>query len=257
MWTRNDSGRLNKMTYHSSFYFVRHGHTPWGQDDILKGPQDLELDDLGQQQAREAGLILKNLLSDSSNAIMISSPLRRAVETAKEIEKATGIPINAQEDRIKERYYGDYRKVGNLSITPPDAETTEEFQKRVSQALNELLLEYNQAKPLIIVSHQKVFEYLAEFLVKRPERLSQGGIGHFMRNENGIWELEILGLKERSEYIAEASSIKKIEHKNEMKTSEKLPTLLMQDLFPGDKVQKKSAENNQHASHKRSYSCGW
>jgi len=175
-----------------SFYFVRHGQTNWGPDDILKGPQDLTLNDVGLQQAREAGSTLKNVLRNPSNAKIISSSLQRAIETAKEIEKITGISLSAQEDGLRERYYGDHRLITDDSKIPPDAETTQGFQERVLQSLFKILLKHNEARPLIIVSHQKVFEYVAEFLVKRSERLSQGGIAHFMLNENGTWELKIL-----------------------------------------------------------------
>ena len=130
---------------------------------------------------------------------MVSSSLKRAVETASEIEKATGIPISSVENGLKERYYGDYRSVTNISETPPDAESTEDFRKRVFQNLDKVFSEYHQACPLIIVSHQKVFEYVAELLSKRQESLTQGGIGHFIRNEDGTWQLDILDMAERAE----------------------------------------------------------
>jgi len=252
MWARNNSDHPRRVTSVCSFYFVRHGQTDWGPDDILKGPQDLALNAVGLQQACEAGRVLKNILSDSSNANMVSSSLRRALETANEIEKVTGISISTQADGLKERYYGDYRLVSDPSEIPSDAETTKEFQERVQEALFKILSKYKQAHPLIIVSHQKVFEYVAELLAKRSEKLSQGGVAHFILKESETWELKIFNIKEKFEY----STDKQVEQKNEITISEKFPTLFMTNLFPKAKAQNK-LKSNQHSTHKRSYSCGW
>jgi broad specificity phosphatase PhoE len=177
------------------FYFVRHGQTAWGADDILKGPQDLALNDVGIQQAHETGLILKDLLNEFTHTEMVSSSLRRALETAEEIKKATNIPVSSQEDGLQERYYGDYRLTSNIAETPPDAESTEAFKKRVYKSLLKILGKHRNDSPLIIVSHQKVFECIAEFLTDRKEKLSQGGIAHFVLNDKGGWELEIVRAK--------------------------------------------------------------
>lgn len=182
------------------FYFVRHGETSWGKDDILKGPQDLKLNANGVEQAKQAGKLLKNKLGKIAydDAKIVTSSLKRAIETAQNVSKITGIAISDYEDGLKERYYGDYRLCEDLSTTPPDAETTEVFQKRVVDALNKVLNKHSSAKPLIIVSHQKVFEWLSEYLAKRTEKLSQGGIGHFILQNNGEWKLEILELNPKS-----------------------------------------------------------
>ena len=184
----NTENEDNRLPYLYDFYFVRHGQTDWGPEDILKGPQDLGLNYIGVQQACEAGEILKRLLANSSKPKMISSSLQRAIETAKKVEEATGILVSAVKAEWKERYYGDYSSMINISQVPPDAENEESFQERVLQALASALLEYyNDAKPLIIVSHQKVFECVAKALIKSSEKLPQGGIGYFMLGESGTW----------------------------------------------------------------------
>lgn len=184
-----------------SFYFVRHGQTDWGPEDILQGPRDLPLNNRGIEQAKNAGLILSKLVSDESNAKMVSSSLRRAVDTAMEINKSTGIPICSEEDGFRERYYGDYRLVSDKLGTPGDVETIEAFRERVSQTLDRIFLEHHRASPLIIVSHQKVFEYLADLLANRQENLPQGGIGYFRRNQDETWQLDILDKIESAENI--------------------------------------------------------
>ncbi len=178
------------IRFPSSFYFVRHGQTSWGVKDILKGPQDLSLNNIGIEQAKKAGLFLKNLLK-STNIKIVTSTLKRANETGKEVSKLIEIPISETIDGIKERYYGDYRLVSNKKEIPPDAETPDLFKKRLLKAINNILLKY-QNSTLIIVSHQKVFECLSELLSGQKKRLSQGGICYFQYKEDGNWELEIL-----------------------------------------------------------------
>ena len=176
------------------FYFVRHGETDWGKEDILKGPQDLALNESGREQAKKAGNTLKKVLSNVFTARIVSSSLKRAIETANEISEITKIEITAYEDGLKERYYGDYRLSTKPDEIPPDAEKTELFKERVTNTLLKVLLEQYQNLPLVIVSHQKVFEYISEFLTKKSARLSQGGIAHFVLND-GRWSVKILEIK--------------------------------------------------------------
>jgi broad specificity phosphatase PhoE len=176
------------------FYFVRHGETDWGREDILKGPQDLALNESGRKQARKAGNTLKKVLSNISSVKIVSSTLKRAIETAKEISEITGIEINVYEDGLKERYYGDYRLNTKPNEIPSDAEQIESFKERVTNTILKILLEQYQDLPLVIVSHQKVFEYVSELLTKKAERLPQGGIAHFTLND-GKWSIKILEIK--------------------------------------------------------------
>eukprot|EP01132_Coremiostelium_polycephalum_P003054 gene3054-3820_t len=178
----------------TEFYFVRHGETDWGKEDILKGPQDLALNQSGKEQARQAGETLKRLLSNVPTTKIVSSTLKRAAETAKTISEITKIEIIAYEEGLKERYYGDYRLNNNPDEIPADAEQTEQFQERVINTLLKILLEQHQNLPLVIVSHQKVFEYIGKFLTQKSVRLTQGGIANFTL-KNGKWNVDILSNK--------------------------------------------------------------
>lgn len=73
------------------FYFVRHGQTNWGREDILRGPQDLDLNSIGITQAKEAGMKLKKRID--RNVKMITSPLQRALQTTYYISEITNIQI--------------------------------------------------------------------------------------------------------------------------------------------------------------------
>ena len=175
------------------FYFIRHGQTLWGESLILAGPQDLELNSCGIQQAERAGKKLKAILGDkkSTNSIkIITSPLQRAIQTAKKISEITNFPIDSLEDGLKERYYGDYRLTESIKHTPCDAENPEKFKERVMRTLYNIL-NANSLSCLIIVSHQKVFECITEELSGKSSKLSQGGVAHFTTSDNKTWQLEI------------------------------------------------------------------
>lgn len=57
---------------------TRHGQTDWNALGKLQGQTDIELNDIGRQQAKETGKLIK----DENIDLIITSPLKRAVETA-------------------------------------------------------------------------------------------------------------------------------------------------------------------------------
>lgn len=85
----------------SSLVVVRHGRTAANAAGLLLGRLDVDLDALGRRQA----VALAAAVTASSGPIrtVVSSPLRRAVETA----EAFGLPVEVDE-RFIEVDYGDW-----------------------------------------------------------------------------------------------------------------------------------------------------
>ena len=81
-------------------YLVRHGETTTNKDGLIQGQRDVELSDKGISDAKE----LKDLVSKLDIDVVISSPLKRAIDTAKIITD-NKYPINI-DDRIIERDWG-------------------------------------------------------------------------------------------------------------------------------------------------------
>ena len=67
---------------------VRHGQTDWNFQEIIQGREDIPLNEVGKKQASQSAAALQAESWD----IIISSPLIRAQETAKEIAGAIGLP---------------------------------------------------------------------------------------------------------------------------------------------------------------------
>jgi broad specificity phosphatase PhoE len=185
-----DSATIPKV----SFIFVRHGHTPWGPGDITLGPQNLELDQVGKEQAKQAAEYLAS--NFDRPLIVISSPLIRARQTAEEVREYTHPNQFLLFEVLKERYYGDYRLVESKSEVPPDAELPAAFHDRVINVFEQILSQYNDPRyEVVIVSHQKVFEELTKSLVGTSSKLDQGGIGYFIQDERGHWKVAIPSLR--------------------------------------------------------------
>jgi broad specificity phosphatase PhoE len=99
------------MEMPSEIWLVRHGETEWSRSGQHTSRTDLALTPAGEQQAEH----LKRLLTGHSFALVLSSPMKRAVETC----HLVGLAPEISED-LREWDYGDYEGL-----------TTAEIQKRV------------------------------------------------------------------------------------------------------------------------------
>ena len=82
-------------------WLARHGETAWTLTRQHTGRTDLDLTPEGERQAREE---LAPKLAGADFGLVLSSPLRRALETA----RAAGFPSPQTDERLAEMDYGDY-----------------------------------------------------------------------------------------------------------------------------------------------------
>ena len=94
-------------------YITRHGQTIWNVEGKVCGATDIELTELGHNQACELGEYIKNN-SDIHIDEIVASPLTRAKNTAEHIAEKTGIPMHTDE-RIREQNFGKYEGGGRRS----------------------------------------------------------------------------------------------------------------------------------------------
>jgi probable phosphoglycerate mutase len=92
----------------SSVLLVRHGETEWSARGCHTGRTDVPMTDAGRAQAARAGEMLATLLRSRPGALVFTSPLRRASETA-----AIALPDMPAEEThlLVELDYGDYEGV--------------------------------------------------------------------------------------------------------------------------------------------------
>lgn len=109
-------------------YFTRHGQTVWNVANKICGATDIELTDLGRQQATQLGNLIRQRMDNGEIHIdeILYSPLVRAKDTALLIAEATGLPAR-EELRLKEQNFGKYES------TPRNGE---EFKKAKENFIN-------------------------------------------------------------------------------------------------------------------------
>ncbi|HEX5444471.1 MAG TPA: histidine phosphatase family protein [Pirellulales bacterium] len=85
-------------------YCVRHGESTYNVEGRLQGQSDTRLSPLGQKHAAAIAATLSKLPIEA----IYSSPLSRALETARPLADALGVPIHC-DDRLKEINIGVFQ----------------------------------------------------------------------------------------------------------------------------------------------------
>lgn len=120
-----------------SFWFLRHGRTASNLKGLIQGHQDVGLDDVGRQEAKNAGRALVGL----GVGRLVASDLSRASDTARLVTAELGLPAPAIDPRLRERCFGALQgkvvsKDAWLSAAD-DVETPADFAKRTLEAVME------------------------------------------------------------------------------------------------------------------------
>ena len=165
-------------------YFVRHGQTVWNAANKICGATDIELTELGHEQAKEAG---RRILEEGIKADeILYSPLIRAAETARHISEITGTPRRA-DPRLIEQNFGKYES------TPRNGEeffaAKQQFMNRfeggesmlqVAQRIYNLLddlKEESDRKTYILVAHNGIARVLNSYFYEMTnEEFARFGI---------------------------------------------------------------------------------
>lgn len=147
------------------FFLVRHGQTDWNKQRRYQGQKDIPLNQMGLAQAYQIALSFTNQPFDA----LYSSDLRRAFQTATEISKVVGLPIQL-DDRLREIHQGDWegRLIDDVflhdptsvdmvyaqphSTRRPGGESIADLAQRIQNCLRELNQRHNGGR-VIIVSH--------------------------------------------------------------------------------------------------------
>ena len=134
---------------------IRHGETDWNLSGRLQGSEDIELNHTGRMQAIQ----LADYLKRESWDMIISSPLKRAYETAQIIATGLSLPEIKVKDELKERCYGaasgllpEERRRLFSDGTIPGQEEFEKLRKRAMEALDNTVKE-NAGKRILMVTH--------------------------------------------------------------------------------------------------------
>ncbi|MDZ7884839.1 MAG: histidine phosphatase family protein [Mycobacterium sp.] len=90
---------------------LRHGQTEWNAGSRMQGQLDTDLTELGREQANAAA----EVLAKRQPLVIVSSDLRRALDTATALGERSGLEVSIDE-RLRETHLGDWQGLTHLEV---------------------------------------------------------------------------------------------------------------------------------------------
>jgi broad specificity phosphatase PhoE len=175
---------------------LRHGQTDWNVDMRLQGISDIPLNDFGRNQALVAGQALKSV--DWSR--IVSSPLSRALETARIVAAVIGHEEVEHYQKLIERSFGvaeglsydEWREQYQNGETAPEAESLEDLTRRANDLLESLALDF-RGETFLAVSHGALIRRLIHIvsngeLPRDGERFGNASLTT-IRHDGNSWSI--------------------------------------------------------------------
>lgn len=163
-------------------YIIRHGETLWNREDRFQGSTDIPLSDRGRAQARRVA----DYLADKPLDAIYSSPLSRALDTARAVAEKVGLEVQIVDD-LQEINVGQWsgktwaeiediwpelkRKwIENplLSGPPPGGEDYNDFRRRCVDALDGIAAAHADSDQVAVVCHGGVIRAVLTILLGMP-----------------------------------------------------------------------------------------
>lgn len=184
-----------KSIQETNIYLVRHGETDWNIQQRLQGREDTDLNVQGRQQANALAAFFKTQYCTK----IVSSPLKRAFDTALAIGTENGLLPVAIEDLLIERDYGSgsgllpAERLERFPDGIPDLEPIEALRQRAMVIFN-LLVEKYAGHKLIVVSHGGIINSMLYILSNgetghRDTMLKNASINKIIWNDKS-WKIE-------------------------------------------------------------------
>lgn len=166
---------MNVSVGNHRLILLRHGETEWSRSGQHTSTTDLELTEVGREQARAAAVTLAQLILD--NPLVVCSPRKRALETA----ELAGLHIDEVSPLLVEWNYGDYEGMTTHDIrteTPgwllwtygcPGGESVDQVSMRADQAVA-YALDHMPDRDVVFVSHGHFSRSVVTRWVEQPLR---------------------------------------------------------------------------------------
>jgi probable phosphoglycerate mutase len=158
---------------------LRHGQTPLSIEKRFSGVGDPSLTEVGLAQAAAAA----ERLRDSTASVIVTSPLRRAQQTAATVASVLGVDV-VTEPGFQETDFGDWDGytfgevrekwpaemdawLSSTAVAPPNGESFDATAVRVRQARDKVLAAHG-GKTVVIVSHVTPIKTLLRIALEAP-----------------------------------------------------------------------------------------
>lgn len=182
--------------------FIRHGSTLWNEQGRMQGRRDIPLSDRGRAQVRAWNLPAELVAADHRSVRWITSPLRRAVETAELLCGAVPPAVDALAemdwggwegysiDEIRARFGAEFahNQTLGLDFRPPGGESPRDVLKRVRSWLARAA---DDDRPVVAVTHLGVVRAVLsaaigwDMTTKPPIRLHNDTLHQFAVGRDG------------------------------------------------------------------------
>ena len=165
---------------------LRHGQTEYNAGSRMQGQLDTELTDLGRDQAAAAA----EVLAKRQPLVIVSSDLRRALDTAVVLGERSGMPVLV-DTRLRETHLGDWQGLTHLEVdaaapgarlawrdnarwAPHGGESRVDVAARSMPLVAELIAEQSEwgvdepERPVVLVAHGGLIAALTAALLGLP-----------------------------------------------------------------------------------------
>ncbi|MGV8872241.1 MAG: histidine phosphatase family protein [Rhodococcus sp. (in: high G+C Gram-positive bacteria)] len=165
---------------------LRHGQTEYNATDRMQGQLDTDLSELGRTQAKTAAAEL----ATREPIRIVSSDLRRALDTANALGDAAGVVVSVDE-RLRETHLGQWQGLthtevddiapgarpawrADATVSPPGGESRIDVARRSVPLVRELLSSVPEwgadgnEQPLVLVAHGGLIAALTAALLDLP-----------------------------------------------------------------------------------------
>ena len=150
---------------------ARHGETEWNVGEVFRGRADIDLNETGRKQAK----LLGEYLSEASIEAVYSSPLKRALNTAKAVAGHHHLSVEVtphlndlnfgeweglQVDEVKQRYPQAFELWATRpeKVRLPGGETLDEVSDRAMKVVNGAVVSHTGT--VFLVTHRVVIKVL-------------------------------------------------------------------------------------------------
>jgi broad specificity phosphatase PhoE len=194
-----------------SVYLARHGRTDLNAAGLLRGHLDPPLDEVGRQEA----ISLASALAAFRPSLIVSSPLQRAMETARRIAEECGLDVEI-EDQLVDRDYGPWsgRALAEVHLEwgsvdrAPGVEPREAVRERALAALERVADRVNDGA--VMVAHDAINRLLIDALAPGrfgvvediPQRTA---CFNLLQRTNDLWRVAGIDVCPASQTSAEKS----------------------------------------------------
>lgn len=165
---------------------LRHGQTDYNAGNRMQGQLDTDLSDLGRDQAAAAA----EVLAKRQPLLIVSSDLRRALDTATTLGERSGLPVLI-DPRLRETHLGDWQGLTHLEVdamapgarlawrddarwAPHGGESRIDVADRSVPLVTELVADQAEwgvdgpDRPLVLVAHGGLIAALTAALLNLP-----------------------------------------------------------------------------------------